>query len=301
MANDPYKVLGVPKSASQADIRKAYRKLAKQLHPDIRPNDKKAEEKFKNASAAFALLNNEEERAKFDRGEIDADGSPTGAYANSGARSGGFPGGFAPGGHEDIADILSELFGRQAGMRGRGSFARRGEDLHYTLNVDLVESIKGGTKHVRVAGGKQIKIQIPAGVKSGKSLRLKAQGSPGIGGGPPGDAIVEIRVAPHKFYIEDGANLRMDVPITLKEAVLGAKVKVPTPDGSVSLSIPANTSSGKVFRIKGKGGVGPNGRRGDLLARTLIMLSSPPDKNLVKILKSDKTLSTQDPRSTFYS
>jgi len=301
MANDPYKTLGIAKSASQADIRKAYRKLAKELHPDVRPDDKEAEDRFKQASAAFALLNNAEERAKYDRGEIDADGNQTHAYAGASGQAGGFPGGFAPGGHEDISDILSELFGRQAGMRGRRSFAQRGQDQQYTLSIDLVESIKGGTRQVRVAGGKQIKIQIPAGVKSGKSLRLKAQGGPGEGGGPPGDAIVEIKIKPHKFYVEDGSNLRIDVPITLKEAVLGAKVKVPTPDGAVSLAVPANTSSGKVFRIKGKGGVITNRQRGDLLVKVMIVLPNPADKNLIKIMKSAKTLPNDDPRSIFNS
>lgn len=299
MANGPYQILGIPKSANEADIRKAYRKLAKKLHPDVRPNDKLAEEKFKQASAAFALLNNKEERARYDRGEIDAQGNPTGAFA--GARQGGFSGGFAPGGHEDISDILSELFGRRASMGGGRGFATRGEDQQFQLDIDLVEAIKGGARQVRLAVGKEIKIKIPAGVQSGKSLRLKGQGASGAMGGPPGDAIVEIRIRPHRFYVIDGIHLRIDLPVTLKEAVLGTKIKIPTPEGPVSLSLPANTSSGKVFRVKGKGGIGPRGVRGDLLARTMILLPKESSKDLQKVLKAVKTPAEADPRGIFFS
>ncbi len=301
MTNDPYKVLGVPRSADQATIRKGYRKLAKQLHPDVRPGDAAAEEKFKEASAAFALLSNEEERAKFDRGEIDAQGNPKGHFAGAGAQRGGFPGGFAPGGFEDISDVLSELFGRQAGMRARQQFATRGEDQHFSMKISLEESIKGGSRQVRLTDGKSLKVGIPAGVQSGRSLRLKGQGAPGLGGGPPGDVIMEIQIAPHRLFTVDGKNLRIDLPISLNEAVLGAKVKVPTPAGAVSLTIPANTSSGKTFRIKGKGGAGANKVRGDLLIKTMIMLPDSPDAGLKKHVKSSKTLRESNPRATFFS
>jgi len=303
MVDEPYKILGVSKSANEADIRKAYRKIAKKYHPDVRPNDKAAEDKFKQASAAFALLNNKEERARYDRGEIDASGNPTGAFAGARANGqrGGFPGGFAPGGHDDISDILSELFGRQAGMGRRKPFAMRGEDQHFRLTIDLVEAIKGGIRQVKIAAGKEIKIKIPAGVQSVKSLRLKGQGASGSGGGPAGDALVEILIKPHPFYVVDGNNIRIDLPITLKEAVLGAKVKIPTPDGAVSLSLPANTSSGKTFRIKGKGGVGSRGVRGDLLAKAMIILPDAGSKEWRNMLKSVKALPDFDPRSIFFS
>jgi DnaJ-class molecular chaperone len=303
MAESPYKILGVPKSADTATIRKAYRKLAKELHPDVRPNDKVAEDRFKQASAAFALLNNKEERAKYDRGEIDENGNPKGPFAGArpGPQAGGYQGGFAPGGFDDISDILSELFGRQAGMGARQPFSQRGEDMQFNLAIELTEAIKGGVKHVRMADGRSLKIKIPAGVQSGKSLRLKGQGTPGRAGGPPGDAIVEIRVKPHKFYVLDGLDLRVDLPISLPEAVKGAKVKVPTPDGAVNFNIPANTSSGRIFRLKGKGGAGPRGKRGDLLLRTLIVLPEKPSKDLQTFIKEHPGLHQNDLRDSFFS
>ncbi|MBL4595464.1 MAG: DnaJ domain-containing protein [Robiginitomaculum sp.] len=298
---NPYQILGVPKSADEASIRKAYRKLAKIYHPDMRPGDKAAEDKFKEASAAFALLNNEEERAKYDRGEIDSQGNPKGQYAQAGTHRGGFPGGFAPGGFEDISDILSELFGRQAGMGARQHFSSRGEDLHFSLDIDLEEVILGGTRQVRMSDGKNLKIKIPVGVQTGRSLRLKGQGGAGMGGGPPGDAIVELKVKPHRFYVVDADRLRLDIPITLHEAVLGAKIKIPTPDGPVNLTIPPNTSSAQVFRVKGKGGANAKGARGDLLVRTMIMLSDTPDNGLKQYLKKSKISTNSDPRRNFFS
>ncbi len=303
MAVGPYQILGVPKSADQAAIRKAYRKLAKKYHPDVRPDDKVAEDKFKQASAAFALLNNQEERAKYDHGEIDENGNPKGPFAGAqtGARPGGYGGGFAPGGFDDISDVLSELFGRQAGMGARQHFAMRGEDQHFSLRIDLAQAILGGAQNVQLADGKNIKIRIPPGVQSGKNLRLKGQGAAGAGGAPAGDAIVEITVKPHKFYVVDGSHLRLDLPISLEEALNGAKIKVPTPDGSVHLNIPANTSSGRVFRLKSKGGCTANGKRGDLLVRSMIMLPDPPNKKLLDFFKKQTVLSQSDLRHNLFS
>ena len=295
MANDPYKVLGVAKTADKNEIRKAYRKLAKKYHPDVNPGNAKAEAKFKEASAAFALLNNKEERARYDRGEIDASGNPTAPQGFAG-QTHGYPGGFAPGGFEDISDILSDLFGsHQRGGRSQ-SFAFRGEDIHYTLNVTFLEAVNGASKQVKMADGKQLKITIPAGTKQGDLLRLRRQGRPGQGGGPPGDAIVEIKVSPHPFFKRDGNNIRLDLPITLGEAVSGGKVPVPTPTGIVSLTISPNTSSGKVLRLKGKGVPSRKGKAGDLLVRLMITLPDKPDKTLKKCIQDWQEKESYNPR-----
>ncbi len=285
MANDPYKVLGVAKSASKDEIRKAYRKLAKKYHPDIRPDDEKAETRFKEASAAFALLNNEEERARFDRGEIDASGNPNGPQGFPGAGHGqGFPGGFAPGGFEDISDILSDLFGGQSRGGRRQSFAFKGDDIRYSLQTSFLEAINGASKQVKMGDGKQLKITIPSGTKDGDLLRLRGQGRPGAGGGPPGDAIVEIKVSAHGNFKREGNTIRLDLPITLKEAVNGGKVSTPTPGGVVTLTLPPNTSSGKILRLKSKGVPSRNGRPGDMLVRLMIVLPDNVDAELKKCL-----------------
>ncbi len=299
MVNDPYKTLGVTKSASKDEIRKAYRKLAKKYHPDICPGDAKAEAKFKEASAAFALLNNDEERARFDRGEIDAAGNPTGAQGFPGQGQGhGFPGGYAPGGFEDISDILSDLFGShpRGGGGRRQNFAFRGDDVRYTLSVEFLEAVNGATKQVRMGDGKQLKITIPAGSKSGDLLRLRGQGNPGTGGGPPGDAIVEIKVKPHKYFKREGNTIHLDLPITLKEAVAGGKISVPTPAGTVTLTLPPNTSSGKVLRLKGKGVPSKKGKAGDLLVRLMIMLPESADPALKKCIADWKPKEHHNPR-----
>ncbi len=305
MAKDPYKTLGVAKTASKDEIRKAYRKLAKKLHPDVCPNDKAAETRFKEASAAFALLNNEEERGRYDRGEIDAEGNPQGPQGFPGGQGPGqgqgFPGGFAPGGFDDISDIISDLFGSRTAGRTGQSFAFRGDDIRYTLNIDFLDAVNGGTKQVRMADGKSLKITIPAGVEDGYLLRLRGQGRPGAGGGPPGDAIVELRVKKHKYFKRDGNDIRLDLPITLKEAVIGAKIKVPTPAGAVSMAIPANTSSGRLLRLRGKGVVRKTGPKGDLLVRLMITLPDKPDPDLKKCIADWTPKEDYNPRSQMVS
>ncbi len=297
MANDPYKVLGVAKTASKDEIRKAYRKLAKKYHPDIRPDDEKAETRFKEASAAFALLNNEEERARFDRGEIDASGNTTGPQGFPGGGQGhGFPGGFAPGGYEDISDILSDLFGSQSRGARRQSFAFRGDDVRYTLQVAFLEAINGTSKQVKMGDGKQLKISIPPGTKDGDLLRLRGQGHPGAGGGPPGDAIVAIKVSAHSNFKREGSVIRLDLPITLKEAVDGGKVSTPTPGGGVTLTLPPNTSSGKVLRLKGKGVPSGKGKAGDMLVRLMIVLPDEIDPALKKCLAEWQPKKDYNPR-----
>ncbi len=299
MAKDPYKILGVTKSTSKDDIRKAYRKLAKKYHPDIRPGDEAAETKFKEASTAFALLNNDEERARYDRGEIDAEGNRAGGQGFPGQGQGqGFPGGFAPGGFDDISDILSDLFGNQPRGRGRQGFAFRGDDVRYTLEVEFLEAVNGASKQVRMSDGKQLKIAIPLGTKDADLLRLRGQGKAGVGGAPNGDAIVEIKVKPHQHFKREGSTIRLDLPITLQEAVLGGKVSVPTPAGAVTLTLPPNTSSGKVLRLKAKGVPSQRGKSGDMMVRLLIVLPDEVDPELKKCLAAWMPKANYNPRKS---
>ena len=307
MADDPYTILGVQKSASKDEIRKAYRKMAKELHPDVRPGDKAAEEKFKRATAAFNLLSDADKRAAYDRGEIDADGNPRGPFGGGGSGPGGAyyrqgPGGGAysyrqgEAGFEDLSDVFADLFGRDRGFggRGRGPQKTRGEDIRYTLDVDFLDAVKGAEKTVTMADGKALKLKIPAGIESGKALRLRGQGQPGAGGGPAGDALVEVRVRPHPAFERDGANIRLELPVSLKEAVLGAKVAVPTVDGPVTMTIPKNASSGTTLRLAGKG-VGA-GKRGDQLVRLKVVLPEGGDAELTRFMETWGAGGDYDPR-----
>lgn len=287
MARDPYSVLGVTRQSSADEIRKAYRKLAKKYHPDHNPNDKEAEEEFKAISAAFDILGDTEKKGQFDRGEIDADGNdrPTmrrGAYSGAQSRSwashgAGGAGGFSGGtGYEDIGDIFSEFFGHRAGRQQPRP--QRGQDVRYRLSVDFLEAARGKVKRVTLADGRHVDVTIPEGLRDGQTLRLKGKGQPGVAGGPAGDVLVEASVRPHSLFQVQGNNLTMDVPITLKEAVEGAKVEIPTLKGSVVIRIPPNTSSGTSFRLREKGlKDAKTGQYGDLLARTKIVLPEKPD------------------------
>ncbi len=292
MANDPYQELGVPRSADADAIRKSFRKLAKQLHPDKNPGDAKAEERFKRVSAAFDLLGDPEKKAKFDRGEIDADGretargfDPRGGGGGFGASGGGAAGGFgARFEGADLDDILGEMFGRGGaggGGFGRGGAAARGQDARSRLEIELEEAIRGGAKRVVFPDGRQLDVNIPKGAYDGQTLRLKGQGAPGRGHAAAGDALIELAVRPHPMFHADGADLRMDLPLSLPDAVLGAKVAAPTPEGDVQLTVPKRSSSGATLRLKGRGGVDPQtGRRGDLFARLMIALPDADDPAL---------------------
>lgn len=284
MADDPYKLLGVSKNASKDEIRKAYRKLAKELHPDVRPGDKAAEDKFKAATTAFNILSDPDKRARFDRGEIDAEGNERGPFAGGGPRPGGRQQGYSysshgagpgGGGFEDIGDIFADLFGRGGGGggpgRGRGGFRTRGDDVRYKLDVDFLDAARGATKSVTMADGKSLNLKIPAGIETGKTLRLKGQGHPGAGGGPSGDALVEVRVKDHPTFTREGDDIRVELPITLKEAVEGAKVATPTIDGAVNITVPKNSNTGSVLRLRGKG-VERQGKRGDQFVRLKVVL-----------------------------
>lgn len=287
MAADPYSTLGVSRGASEKEIKSAYRKLAKELHPDANKDNPRAADRFSKVTAAYDLLSDKNKRAQFDRGEIDGDGNPTmaGFGGGFGGPGGGFGGG--PGGQRgfgggfggdgiDLEDLFGGIFGgtQRGGMGGmgggRGRAAPRGANVTYRLAVPLTDAAERKDQRITLADGKTIDLKLPAGVEDGTQMRLAGRGEPGPGG--PGDATVTIQLQPHPFFRRDGDDLRLDLPITLDEAVNGAKVKAPTASGAVMLSIPAGASSGKVLRIKGKGFSRRDGSRGDQLITLAIVL-----------------------------
>ena len=287
---DPYATLGLGRTATADEIRRAYRTLAKELHPDVRPNDKQAEERFKRATAAFNLLSDAAMKSRFDRGEIDADGNERMAFnsrprpsqrahAGAGASAGG-PGGGGAQDPFDLGDIFSDLFG--PGLGGGRSYTRmRGRDIRFTLEVDFLDAINGAKRRVSLAEGRTLEVGIPAGVETGQVLRLKNQGGPGIQGGPAGDALVELTVRPHAFFRREGQDIHMDLNISLTEAVEGGKIQAPTPTGTVTLTIPAGSNTGKTLRLKGKG----VGGQGDQFVRLQVVLPELADDELKKFVK----------------
>lgn len=289
MARDPYAELGVSRNASSDELRKAFRKLAKDLHPDRNPGDKGAEERFKRVSSAFDLLGDPEKRARFDRGEIDAEGHEV--HRGYGFGGGGAPGGFQNGGFEgrfeglDLEEVLGGMFsGRGRGGRG---FSLRGSDIQAKLEIDLEDSIKGASKRIAFADGRVLDVTVPRGAADGQVLRLRGQGYPGRGGGQPGDALIELTVRPHPFFRREDTDLHMDLPISVPDAVLGAKVDAPTPDGPVTLTVPRGSNTGSVLRLKGRGAVDPiGGRRGDLFAHLVVSLPDRPDPELERFAET---------------
>ncbi|MES2895672.1 MAG: J domain-containing protein [Pseudomonadota bacterium] len=288
MARDPYQELGVSRGASADEIRKAFRKLAKQHHPDANPGNKAAEDRFKQVSAAFDILGDVEKRKKFDAGEIDADGRETARGFGGGGSPWGQQGGQwnstrggGPEGMEggDLGDLFSEILGRrgQGGGFG-GGFSQRGSDVRAKLEIDLEETIHGAKKRIAFSDGRTIDVTIPKGAEEGQTLRLKGQGSPGRAG--PGDAFIELSVKPHPLFRREGSSLVMDLPISIPDAVLGGKVEAPTPDGVVSLTIPKGANSGQALRLKGRGLSDARGKRGDLLGRIVLMLPDKPTPEL---------------------
>jgi len=281
---DPYSVLGVPKSSSDAELKKTYRTLAKKLHPDINSGDEKIAERFKEVSAAYALLRDKDLRARYDRGEINADGSEKG-FAGGGfhPRGGGMGGGRFGDGF-DPEEIFASIFG---GARARGRpRAQKGQDRAYRLKVDFLDAVKGSKKPLSLANRKTLNVTIPENVREGQKIRLKGQGDEGMGGGRPGDAIIEITINKHDFFRCEGNDIHLDLPITLQEAVMGEKVNIPTIDGKVAMTIPKGSSSGRTLRLKGKGAADPKSKiRGDQYVKLQIMLPDEPDEVLEKAIK----------------
>ena len=314
---DPYEVLGVPRGASAAAIKSAYRKLAKKHHPDANKNDPKSAARFSELNSANEIIGDEDKRKQFDRGEIDAEGkprfqgypgggdprargaSPGGGFQSHGFRTGGAGGG---GGFEDI---LNSMFGGAAARGARPGAGGTFEfdpgsialdlDLSVAMTVSLEESVKGAEKRIRLPTGKELNVKIPAGVTAGQQIRLKGQGETAAGH-PPGDLLITVSIAPHAFFKVDGSDLRVDLPITLYEAVLGGKIRVPTLGSAVELSIPKNTSTGRTFRLKGKGLPKPGGT-GDLFVTTRIVLPDGNDAELESLMQKWRDGHTYNPRS----
>lgn len=302
MADDPYAILGVAKSATEADIRRAFRKLAKELHPDLNPTNRVGtEERFKKLSSAYELLSDPQKRRAFDRGEIDSRGEPRRdgyrRYAGGAAR--GARAGARTGFEEfDVGDVFSDIFGgTRSGRAGaRSGFSVKGPDVRYTLEIDFLEAASGTKKRVTLPEGGVLDLSIPPGVSDGQVLRLKGKGAAGFGAADRGDALVEVRVRPHAQFQRSNGDILLEVPISIDEAVLGAKIEVPTIGGRVQLSIPKGTNSGRVFRLKGKG-IKCAGRSeaGDQLVTVRIVLPDTIDDSLAYFFSEWRQKNGYDP------
>lgn len=300
MDKDLYAILGVSRTATNDEIRRAYRKLAKDLHPDTNKNDPKAEEKFKAVSAAFAILGNPDKRKRYDAGEIDATGQErTNPFYNdfSAARSRGHrqQPDFDLGGSGDFSDIFGDLFGR---TRGPGGFSMRGMDYRYNLEISFLEAVNGVKKRVQFPDNETLDITVPAGVENGQVLRLKGKGGPGAGHGEPGDALIELRIAAHPVFDREGDNILVELPVTIDEAVLGGRVEVPTISGRVTVSIPKGASSGQVLRLRGKGiQKARAGTTGDQLVKIKVVMPAHIDDELADFMRSWSETHAYDPRT----
>ena len=292
---DPYEVLGVDRKTSVEEIRAAYRKLAKQYHPDLHPGDASAEERFKEVGAAYNLLGDAEKRARYDRGEIDAGGAERPertywrAYADADRGEGEKYRQFSGGEEGDFAaeDLFADLFGRMGGG-ARRTVRMPGQDVTYTLHCAFLDAVNGARRRVTLADGKTLDVTIPPGTRDRQTLRLRGQGMPGIGGGPPGDAYVEIHIEPHPFFRRKDEDIHLELPVTLQEAVLGARVRVPTPDGPVTLTVPPHSNTGTTLRLKGKGvprGKEKSAGRGDEYVTLKVVLPEGPDEELRAFLE----------------
>ena len=303
VSDDPYAILGVKREATQDEIRSAYRALAKKLHPDLNPGDKTAEEKFKQVSAAYDLLGDAEKRARFDRGEIDASGAerPRERYYRdfhtAGAQDHPYT---TTGGFSDFMeneDILSEILGRGGrGGEGRTRFRIRGEDVHYRLPVEFLEAVNGATKRITMPDGAALDVVIPPGTRDHQILRLREKGGPGIGGAPAGDALVEIEVRPHKLFTRTDDDIHIELPISLPEAVLGGKLDVPTPAGSVRMTVPKGASTGRVLRLKGRGVPRRDGSRGDEYVTLKVVLPDRLDPEIEEFARRWQAGQQHNPR-----
>lgn len=307
MAEDLYKILGVDKAASADDIRKAYRKLAKQHHPDLNPGNKTAEEKFKSIASAHDLLSDPAKRARYDAGEIDETGaekapprsyrhyaeSPAGSrYAYNNAGNAGGQSGFAS---EDFEDLFSNIFNQRPGANPNRP--ARGADARYILQAEFLDAINGATKRLTLPDGQTLDVKIPPGTEDGQTLRLRGRGQPGLAGGPAGDALIDIAIAPHPFYSRDNQTIRLELPITLAEAVLGAKITIPTPAGPVAMTIKPGTDTGSELRLRGRGvPAHANHPAGDLIVKLQVKIGQP-DAALEAFLRDWKPEHPNTPRS----
>jgi DnaJ-class molecular chaperone len=321
---DPYEILGVARNASAADIKSAFRRLAKKLHPDANKNDPKSASRFAELNAAYEIVGDKDKRKAFDGGEIDAEGKPrfqgfegagrpgggggfgqgsgfeTFTWGSEGAHAAGGPAGAR--GFGGFEDILKDVFGARGRARAGGNVqfepedfgAVPGRDIAAALSITLAEAAKGVKKRVQLPTGKEVEVKIPAGLDEGQQIRLKGQGLPGPGG-RTGDLLITVSVTPHPQFQRDGADLRLDLPVTLYEAVLGGKVRVPTLDGTVELAIPAGTNSGRTFRLKGKGFPAKD-RKGDLMASVRIVLPEGHDPDLEELMRKWREAKPYDPR-----
>ncbi len=294
-------MLGVPRTATADQIQKAYRKLAKKLHPDLNPGNASAEEKFKELASANDILSDPEKRRRFDAGEIDASGAERPPqqfyrrYAGGGAGPGGGANPYAnDSGYADLMDeeILASLF---RGARQRGPAP--GRDIRYHLPVDFLTAVNGGTARVGLPDGSTLDVAIPAGARDRQTLRLKGKGEPGASGGAPGDGLVELEVQPHRFFTREGDDIHLTLPVSLREAVLGGEVKVPTPTGAVAMRVPKGANSGTRMRLKGKGAARADGSRGDEYATLKVMLPDMHDPELETFVTNWAAGKAQNPRA----
>jgi DnaJ-class molecular chaperone len=315
---DPYDVLGVAKTASAADIKKAFRQLAKKYHPDRNKDDVKAKERFAEIGQAYEILGDEKKKAQFDRGEIGGDGKPRGfegfgaggpggfsrAWRNAGAGPGeqhfefnfgaGGPGGPAGAGAGGFEDLFSDLFG---GRRRAQAAPTRGDDVVATATVPLETAARGGSARVLVPSGRTLEVKVPAGVEDGQQIRLRGQGAPGMRGGEPGDALVTVKIAPHPFFRLEGRDLRLDLPVAIYEAALGAKVSTPTLDGRVELAVPPGSNGGRTLRLRGKGLPASESKpAGDLYVTLKVMLPEEPDAEFEARMRELRERHHYDPR-----
>lgn len=286
---DPYEVLGVSRTASDREIKQAYRKLAKEWHPDAKPGDGAVAERFKEISAANKLLSDKEQRARYDRGEIGPDGQPRQHFRyeyaggpGGGEGASGFRFDFGGGGEDLFADF-ADLFGGGRSGRGR-TRTHRGQDHSYRIAVPFLDAARGTTRRLTLPGGRTLDVRIPPGIESGQSIRLRGQGGEGYGGAPAGDALIEVEVEPHPYFSRQGDDIHLDLPISLTEAVLGAKVSVPTIDGPVQLSVPKGANTGRKLRLKNRG-IKREGGRGDQYVSLRVMLPETVDPKLAELVE----------------